>query len=74
MNEIIKVISDEMAKQGVTNYRLAQLTGLSQPTIASMLRGESSPSLDTLNKVCEALNLKITISEDKEFYSTGGHQ
>ena len=44
-----------LKKEGVSLYRLKQLTGLANATIKSM-RNNSSVTADTLSKICQALH------------------
>jgi predicted nuclease of restriction endonuclease-like (RecB) superfamily/DNA-binding XRE family transcriptional regulator len=46
---------------GMTQQELADICKMPQPSIARIESGESSPNLSTLQKICEALGLKIKI-------------
>jgi transcriptional regulator with XRE-family HTH domain len=46
--------------QGLTASRLARLTGLANETVYPIWRNESSPKLDTLQKIADALGCKVT--------------
>lgn len=54
-------------ENGISAYKISQLTGISQPAIRAILNGESSPSLSNFEKICAALNLDIRtlFSEEK---------
>lgn len=65
---------EELAsKNGFTQYRLAKATGLSQPFIGKLFKGEKSPSLESLESICNALGVTLSqfFSED-EYQSDPG--
>lgn len=45
---------------GLSQTQLAELTGLSQPQIATMERPNSNPTIDTLKKIAEALGVGLS--------------
>lgn len=45
--------------QGITKYRLAQLTNLSQTTLANIMNAKSSPTIQTLELICDALGISV---------------
>jgi putative transcriptional regulator len=47
---------------GVTQKRLAESAGTSQPTIASYESGTKSPTLDTIQRLAKALNLEAVVT------------
>ena len=49
------------AEQGATQYGLSKETGLSQPYIGRIMKGDKSPPVETLEKLCAALG--ITLAE-----------
>lgn len=49
-------------KKGMTLRELSELTGINTSNISRIERGEVSPYLDTLQTLCKALGLKLTIS------------
>lgn len=63
LHPAVQAIIDKMRSEGITMYKLAQMSGLTGSTISTMLSGKSSPSLATLDKVCEALELKINVDK-----------
>jgi transcriptional regulator with XRE-family HTH domain len=49
-------------EQSITLNKLATLSGVTQSTLNSIMKGESkSPSVSTIEKICKALG--ITVSE-----------
>lgn len=62
--KIADVLREEMARQGVTTYRLAKLSNLSTRIISLVLRGETNPTLDTIERLLTPLGLHIEIVKD----------
>ena len=50
---------DLCEKRGLTKYRLAQLTGMSQTAIGSIISKESIPTIPTLEKLCRAFGITL---------------
>ena len=48
-----------MAERGWTNYQLAKEAGLSHSTVANMLNRNNSPTLPTLEAVCDAFGISM---------------
>lgn len=46
---------------GMSQYRLAKVSGISQSTISDIENGKMSPSVDTMYRLCSALG--VTLSE-----------
>ena len=57
MGELI----DARPKKGISQKRLEELSGVSQPVIARMERGATSPQVSTLLKVLRPLGLTVKI-------------
>lgn len=64
--DLIQVIKDEMSRQGVTMYRLSQLTGLVQTSIRGYLNSNNMPSIDNYQKMINALGLTIEVKRGEE--------
>ena len=47
-------------KRGISKYRLAQMTGIAQSSLGRIMAKESLPSLPTLEKICEALDVTLS--------------
>lgn len=62
--KIAEILKEEMARQGVTTYRLAKLSNLSTRVITLVLRGDTNPTLDTLERLLAPLGLHIEIAKD----------
>jgi transcriptional regulator with XRE-family HTH domain len=58
---VLCLIRDEMEHQSLSGRRLAQRMGVSSSTLFSVLRGTSSPSLNTLARIATALEVRITV-------------
>jgi transcriptional regulator with XRE-family HTH domain len=46
---------------GLTRYRLAQFTGVSQPTLSRFMSGERGISLDALDTLAQFLQITIQV-------------
>ena len=57
MGEIIKARQE----QGISQKRLEEISGVSQPVIARMERGQTSPQLDTVLKLLASLGKTLAV-------------
>ena len=63
---IIKRWTDLCVERGITTNKLATLSGITQSTLNSMMRGETkNPKLKTLRKI--AMGFNMTVSELLDF-------
>ena len=46
-------------KQQITKYRLSQLTGVTQTVLSRIIKRENIPTIQTLEKICTALNISL---------------
>lgn len=74
LSERLKSLRTE---QGLSMSRLAKLAGVSQPFISEVERGNKSPTLEVLERICFALG--VTINEffsesDKKLPSLAGEK
>lgn len=53
-------------ERGWTNYRLAKEAGLQQSTIFSMFKKNNTPTIPTLEAICDAFGLTLS-----EFFADG---
>ena len=53
-------IKDLCKKRHVSKYRLAQLTGIAQSSLGRIIANESTPSLQTIEKICSALDVTLS--------------
>ena len=53
-------IEELCKKRGVSKYRLSQLTGIAQSSLGRIIAKESLPSLSTLEKICNALDITLS--------------
>lgn len=58
-------------QRNITNYALAKATNLSNSSISNLMNGKTTPYVDTLLRICSALDISITelIREDEKFNS-----
>jgi hypothetical protein len=52
---ITERIQEAIRRSGVTRYRISKWTGIGQDHLCHFLKGESSMSLSTVNKIHKAL-------------------
>ena len=59
-------IKEIMSERGVTSAWLSEKVGISKVAVSNIITGKSYPSLDTINKIADALNVSIIklIGED----------
>ncbi len=57
MGEIIKARQD----QGLSQKQLEEISGVAQPVIARMERGQTNPQLDTILKVLASLGKTLAV-------------
>lgn len=60
--EVVKTIIDHRLKRGWSQSQLAEAIGSRQPVISRLERGEGNPSLQTLKRIAEALDLSLKVS------------
>lgn len=60
--EVVKTIINQRIKRGWSQTKLAEAIGSRQPVISRLERGEGNPSLSTLHKIANALDLSLQIS------------
>lgn len=60
--EVIKIIIRERNKRGWSQTDLAEAIGSRQPVISRLERGGGNPSLQTLTKIAQALDLSLEVS------------
>lgn len=61
------IIKEIMNERNVTSAWLADKVGISKVAVSNIVTGKSSPSLDNIIKIADALNVSITelIGEEK---------
>jgi len=58
---LITALIEARQKQGISQRQLEQMSGIKQPQIARMERGDANPQLDTLLKVLAPLGKTLEI-------------
>ena len=53
-------IKDVLKEKKVTVVSLAGMIGITQPNMSNIVNGKSMPSLETLEKIADALDVPIT--------------
>ena len=69
---IIQFLEDIMSKRDISCASLAQLTGIAQSSLGRIIANESTPSLQTLEKICSALDVTLSqfFQDEKENHLT----
>lgn len=58
---LITALVEARQEQGISQRQLEELSGVKQPQIARMEKGDSNPQLDTLLKVLAAMGKTLAI-------------
>ncbi|MCI8269697.1 MAG: helix-turn-helix transcriptional regulator [Lachnospiraceae bacterium] len=56
---IMERIDELCKKRNISKYRLSQITGISQSAFSKMARQQSSLSLETIQRICDALGISL---------------
>ncbi|EGO88322.1 helix-turn-helix transcriptional regulator [Clostridium botulinum C] len=55
------ILKETLEKKDITRYKLSKLTGIDYNTLSKMFNNQATQiKLDTLNKLCNALDCEIT--------------
>ena len=68
-NYIIAKIEKLCEKKNISRYRLAQKSGIAQSSISTLLNRKSVPTIQTLEKICDGLDITLAqfFTEDEEY-------
>lgn len=58
---VMRAIMEARIQQGMTQQKLAELTGIDQADISRLERGSGNPSLKTIQRIAEALGKRVQI-------------
>lgn len=58
-DEVVRLLSEERKRSQISGNSLAAMTGLSQSLISSLEKGPWNPTLDTLLRIGDALQLDV---------------
>lgn len=58
-NYIVERIEQLCEKRHITRYRLAQLSGIPQSSISTLVNRKSVPTIPTLEKICEGFGITL---------------
>lgn len=65
MIDVKRMICDERAKRGLSQAKLAKLVGVTQQHINDLEHGNGAPSLELLERLCDAFDLELVIQPKK---------
>lgn len=68
-NYIIERIEKLCEARNMSRYRLAQRSGISQSSISNLLNRRNIPSIQTLDKLCQGLDITLA-----QFFAMEGHR
>lgn len=66
---IVNELAEERIRRGLSQRQLAEMSGLKQSAIARMESLQSTPRLDTLVRVANALKVKIEFTREAPRYA-----
>lgn len=52
-------LKDIMKERGVTSAKLSEMIGISKVTVSNLINNKTAPSLDTLEKIADTLNIPL---------------
>lgn len=64
---IMERIDELCKKHNISKYRLSQITGISQSAFSKMARQQSTLSLETIQRICDAFGISVA-----QFFSNPG--
>lgn len=53
-------IKSILKEKGMTNIAIADKVGITRPNMSNIVNGKTKPSLETLDKIADALNVHIS--------------
>ena len=59
--KVSKMLAEKRAEKGLSLYEIEKMTGIHHAAIWRVERGDISPRIDTLQRLCEVLELEITL-------------
>ena len=59
MEDYRKIIRNKREKAGWSQYKLAQVVGITQSFMNEIESGKKSPSIEVFFRICEALEIKV---------------
>ncbi len=73
--DVIKKLNDLRLQQDMSVYRLAELSGINQSTLANTFSRGTTPSVKNLEAMCQALGITLSQffaqDEENEFLTAG---
>ncbi len=60
MNNILEIITKYRLERGWSEYQLSERSGLPQSTISSWYRKKMTPSVSSLEKICNAFGITLS--------------
>lgn len=63
----------KISEAGLSQRKLAQMTGISENTISSKMQGHRCFDIDEIDKICAALNITNSLEKAEIFLSGVSH-
>lgn len=74
-SELSRLLREERQAKGLSMTSVAEKAGLSQQMVSYVERGMRQPTLDTLLRICEAMDLELPkLLDDANRATKGKHQ
>lgn len=58
---VATMIRSERKRQGLTLYKLSEISGVHVANLCKIEAGDTCPRIDTLQSICKALNIEIRL-------------
>ena len=55
-----KAIEHYQNETFISTYRISQLTGITQSTLSRLKSGKANSSIETIERICKVLNIKLS--------------
>jgi predicted transcriptional regulator len=59
--QVIRALLDGRKEKNITQKQLSELTGINQADISKIENGNANPSIRTLKRIAEAMNMKLKL-------------
>ena len=66
IDPFVRKLSDRRVNLGISQIKLARLTGASLPTIQRVFAGNKNTSFDTVSKIASVLGLSLSFNNEKK--------
>ena len=71
MDGIVKKLTEERKKRGISQAKLAQMCGMPQSTVGRIESGAVAPNISTVEHMAGALGLDLSVEEKRPQFAAG---